>query len=181
MNQISPAEPARRVITGIGADGKSCITSDDPAPSVTLPRITKSEVWRVDRLPADTGDGDGLDDELVTLPAAAGMVYRLATFPPDEDWAATDAAGAPAGPAGATPGDARIPGMHATQTLDISTVISGELYAILESGETLLRAGDTIVQRGTQHAWSNRSGRPATVVSVMVGGQSSAGQSPGPQ
>ena len=173
MSQIPAATVARRVIVGIGADGKSCIVSDDAAPNVTTPRISKSEVWRVDRLPADPGQGDGLDAELVTLPAAAGMVYRLATFPPDEDWAANDA-GAPAGPAGALAGDASIPGMHATQTVDISTVISGELYAILERGETLLRAGDTIVQRGTQHAWSNRSGRPATLVSVMVGAASLA-------
>ena len=174
MSQIPAAAVARRVIVGIGADGKSCIVSDDAAPNVTTPRISKSEVWRVDRLPADPEDGDGLDAELVTLPAAAGMVYRLATFPPDEDWAATDAAGAQAGPVGARAGDASIPGMHATQTVDISTVISGELYAILERGETLLRAGDTIVQRGTQHAWSNRSGRPATLVSVMVGAASLA-------
>jgi hypothetical protein len=38
----------------------------------------------------------------------------------------------------------------------------------MESGETLLRAGDTLVQRGTTHAWSNRTGEPATVVSVMI-------------
>jgi len=48
------------------------------------------------------------------------------------------------------------------------TVLSGELWAITETGETLLRAGDTLVQRGTAHAWSNRTSEPATIVSVMI-------------
>jgi quercetin dioxygenase-like cupin family protein len=48
------------------------------------------------------------------------------------------------------------PGMHRTDTVDVVTVVSGELHAILETGEIVLRAGDSIVQRGTMHAWSNR-------------------------
>jgi uncharacterized cupin superfamily protein len=58
--------------------------------------------------------------------------------------------------------------MHFTETVDIMTVLSGELWAITETGETLLRAGDTLVQRGTAHAWSNRTSEPATIVSVMI-------------
>ena len=27
----------------------------------------------------------------------------------------------------------------------------------------VLKAGDVVIQRGTHHAWSNRSGRPAAV------------------
>lgn len=162
------AARARRVVTGVGSDGKSCITSDEPAPRTTLPKITKCEVWRMDRLPACLSDGDGLDSELVTLPAAAGVVYRLATFPPDEESNRLEESPA-VGSSSSSEGDRGIPGLHVTPTLDISTVIAGEIYAVLETEETLLRAGDTIVQRGTQHAWSNRSGRPVTLVSVMVG------------
>jgi mannose-6-phosphate isomerase-like protein (cupin superfamily) len=128
------------------------------------PRITKSEIWRMESVPVRALDGDGLDPAtLVTLPTSAGVVYRLATFPPD------------AGPsqAGVTEPDERPdfcdhPGMHETPTLDISTVVSGEIWAVLESEETLLRPGDTLVQRGTRHAWSNRGSEPCTVVSVMV-------------
>jgi quercetin dioxygenase-like cupin family protein len=48
------------------------------------------------------------------------------------------------------------------------TVLDGEVYAVLEEGETLLRAGDTMIQRGTRHAWSNRSDHPVTVVTTML-------------
>jgi quercetin dioxygenase-like cupin family protein len=48
------------------------------------------------------------------------------------------------------------------------TVVSGELYAVLETAETLLRPGDTFIQRGTKHAWSNRGTEPVTVVAVMM-------------
>ena len=61
-----------------------------------------------------------------------------------------------------------IPGAHRTDTVDVVTVVSGEVYAVLESGETLLRQGDSLVQRGTMHAWHNRSESPALVASIMV-------------
>jgi hypothetical protein len=62
-----------------------------------------------------------------------------------------------------------IPGLHETDTFDIITIISGEVYAILESAETLLKAGDTIVQRGTKHSWSNRSDDIVTMTCIHFG------------
>jgi hypothetical protein len=41
-----------------------------------------------------------------------------------------------------------IPGVHVTDTPDIVTVLSGEIHAVMETGETLLRAGDTYIMRG---------------------------------
>ena len=61
-----------------------------------------------------------------------------------------------------------IPGLHTTDTIDLVTVISGEIYAITESAETLMRPGDSLVQRGTKHAWSNRGDEPCTLVAVHV-------------
>ena len=58
--------------------------------------------------------------------------------------------------------------MHQTETIDIVTVISGEIWAVVETGETLVRAGDTVVQRGTWHAWRNRSQAPCTVMAVHI-------------
>jgi len=60
-------------------------------------------------------------------------------------------------------------GMHRTASVDVVTLLEGELFAVFETGETLLRAGDSLIQRGTAHAWSNRSDKPATVISVMMG------------
>jgi quercetin dioxygenase-like cupin family protein len=65
--------------------------------------------------------------------------------------------------------DGGIAGLHQTDTVDIVTIISGEVYAVLETGETLLRQGDSIVTRGTKHGWSNRSDKPCTLFNIMWG------------
>jgi uncharacterized cupin superfamily protein len=90
------------------------------------------------------------------------------TCPPDRDadiaaYAAAAEAIYGEGNAGSTSG---IPGMHRTQTVDVVTVVSGEIHAVFEQGETLLRVGDSLVVPGTMHAWSNRSDGPATLVST---------------
>jgi quercetin dioxygenase-like cupin family protein len=61
-----------------------------------------------------------------------------------------------------------IPGLHETHSFDILTVISGEMFLLVENGETLLRQGDTLVMRGGKHAWSNRTDQTVTVVTVMI-------------
>jgi quercetin dioxygenase-like cupin family protein len=66
------------------------------------------------------------------------------------------------------PGASRHPGMHKTATVDYAIVLSGEIYAVMDEGETRLRAGDTLVQRGTNHAWSNRSETPCLVAFILV-------------
>jgi quercetin dioxygenase-like cupin family protein len=63
---------------------------------------------------------------------------------------------------------ARHPAMHKTATVDYAIVLSGEIWALLDEGETLLRAGDVLVQRGTNHAWSNRSAAPCLVAFILV-------------
>ena len=58
--------------------------------------------------------------------------------------------------------------MHKTDTVDFALVLSGEIWALMDEGETLMRAGDTLVQRGTNHAWSNRSDRPSLVAFILI-------------
>ncbi len=96
---------------------------------------------------------------------------RLATFPPDSEWDA--AAGYESALGDLQAGDAytaddAISGLHVTETIDIVTIVSGEVYAVLEDSETLLRSGDTFVQRGTKHTWSNRTDRSVTFVATMI-------------
>lgn len=63
------------------------------------------------------------------------------------------------------------PGMHVTDTIDYVYVVSGQLVLELDDGEVPLRPGDCVVQRGTTHAWRNRSTEPAVVAAVLVGAQ----------
>ena len=52
--------------------------------------------------------------------------------------------------------------------MDYAIVLSGEIHALMEEGEVLLKQGDVLVQRGTNHAWSNRSEAPAVLAFVLI-------------
>lgn len=60
------------------------------------------------------------------------------------------------------------PGMHQTATVDYAIVLEGEVVAIMERGETTMRAGDVLIQRGTNHAWANRSNAPVKVAFILI-------------
>jgi uncharacterized cupin superfamily protein len=60
--------------------------------------------------------------------------------------------------------------MHRTETIDYGIMLQGELTLILDEGETVVRAGDIVVQRGTNHGWANRSGRPCRIAFVLIDG-----------
>jgi mannose-6-phosphate isomerase-like protein (cupin superfamily) len=106
----------------------------------------------------------------VIPPPPLGYTYNLTAFPPDSEW--DYEAGYAQALADASAGDSTsmqdIPGMHTTETVDIVTLLSGELWAILETGETMLKPGDTLVQRGTKHAWRNKGDVPAVIVAIQI-------------
>ena len=60
--------------------------------------------------------------------------------------------------------------MHRTETVDYAIILEGEIWAVMDHGETLMRAGDVLVQRGTNHAWANRSGKTARIAFVLIDG-----------
>lgn len=167
---------ARVVVTGVGADGRSTITSDGPT-STWVRRPTGAlvmDLWRIDDLPVSVDADSTAPDEVVLRPGDHGVVVRISVVPPDNAIDA-DAAAAYAAALGEIYGGEdnaasadEIPGMHVTETVDIMTVLDGEIWSILEDGETLLRTGDSMIQRGTRHAWRNRTERPVTVVTTMV-------------
>jgi hypothetical protein len=104
-------------------------------------------------------------------------VFRVIEYPPDrerlaalerERTAKDDGSGRAAA---LDHGNPRHPGFHRTSSLDYVIVLSGEIYALMEEGEVLLRTGDVLVQRGTNHAWSNRSDEPAYLAFVLIDAQ----------
>jgi quercetin dioxygenase-like cupin family protein len=61
--------------------------------------------------------------------------------------------------------------LHRTETVDVGIVLDGETWLLLDDGsETLVKPGDAVVQRGTMHAWANRSDQPVRMVFVMIDG-----------
>jgi hypothetical protein len=165
---------ARCVVAGLTADGKSTIVSDgDARTRVATEAFTICQIWQIDKTPPHVLDGSTLAEEATITPPVGGFTYMVTTFPPDSEWDPAsgykEALEASGGGDAHREDDGGIAGLHETDTVDIITVLSGEMYAVLETGETLLRQGDSFVQRGTKHTWSNRSDRPATIVAVMVG------------
>jgi mannose-6-phosphate isomerase-like protein (cupin superfamily) len=65
----------------------------------------------------------------------------------------------------------RHPLMHRTETVDYAVVLEGEITLILDEGELNLKAGDVVIQRGTSHAWSNRSGKVTKMLYVLIDGR----------
>jgi quercetin dioxygenase-like cupin family protein len=61
--------------------------------------------------------------------------------------------------------------MHRTRTVDYVVVIKGEIVLLLEDSEVTLRQGDVVVQRGTDHAWENRSSAPARMAFFHIDAQ----------
>lgn len=168
----------RRIVTGHNAQGKSVILTDAPSPHVLSllddPPLGLTDLWVTSGSPADnTGHVDGAARPIITLePPPAGTIFRVVEFPPDQATAgkldrqklfeAMHAGGA------MDPEGTRHPGMHKTATVDYAIVLSGEIYAVMDEGEALMRGGDCLVQRGTNHAWSNRSQAPCLVAFVLV-------------
>jgi mannose-6-phosphate isomerase-like protein (cupin superfamily) len=63
------------------------------------------------------------------------------------------------------------PLMHRTETVDYAVVLEGEIYLVLDKEERLMQQGDFLVERGTNHAWSNRSGKPCKMLFVLIDGK----------
>jgi mannose-6-phosphate isomerase-like protein (cupin superfamily) len=153
---------SRRVVTGHTAGGRSTVLSDGPTPARSAsPSVMKCDMVRVEAVPTTSDAGDGLAAGVLRDPPDQGLVHRVVAFPPDSSWDVAAGFGASSGSEG-------IPGMHVTQTVDLVTVISGELVCILDEGEVTLGPGDTLLQNGTAHAWRNRLHVPAVAVSVMI-------------
>ncbi len=164
----------RRVVTGHNAEGKSIILMDGPPPQVLepLPQLFSHEIWETTAPADNTQDTDAaIRDMRIEPHDPAGTIFRYVEFPPDEVWMDADvgAAFAQMGSGGAHDSDADTPGMHETQTTDYAIVLEGEMWAVMEDGETKLSVNDVLIQRGTNHAWSNRSGKPALMLFVLIG------------
>lgn len=170
----------RRVVTGFDEEGRSRVISDGPAPRTHdfehIPGFSNTVVWALADAVAPTGAPADPTPGLTSLmPDPGGSALTIVKFPPAAAFAGIDFDAAAEEQARELPGladtfDPDRPGFHTTQTTDYQIVLSGELCLGLETGEeTLVRAGDVIIQNGTSHAWTNRSDEPAVLAAVSIG------------
>lgn len=168
----------RRVVTGHNAAGKSIFIADAATPHVfqrTKGSTIVHELWETASTPADNrGSADAIARGHRLLPPTNGSVLRIIEYPPDSERLAAiahenalpdDGSGRDAATDRNNP---RHAGFHKTATIDYAIVLSGEIYAMMDEGEVLLKAGDILIQRGTNHAWSNRTNETAVVAFVLI-------------
>lgn len=139
----------QRIVTGINDQGRSTIVSSGPAPARFVGaggEIVVEDLWLVNQIPPPLDETENpIDSQPYTLePPPGGVKFGLFATQPRS------------GP------------MHLTETLDFIVIISGEIYLVMEEGEVLLHPGDTVIQRGTNHSWDNRSDGECVLAGVLI-------------
>jgi hypothetical protein len=170
----------RRVVTGKDLKGRSRIVEDAPATSIRMvaerPGYRAVNVWRTEQSPAKIDAADSTSSHQGILPPKNGTILRIIDFPaePSDREKLKEMLDSTFGGIYRDAHHDRRPGvhpgMHQTETVDYAIVLEGEIWAVMDEGETLLRAGDVLIQRGTNHAWANRSERTARIAFVLIDG-----------
>jgi uncharacterized cupin superfamily protein len=172
---VSEIKPIRRIVV-VDEHERSQVIADGPSPDVRTdparPGLSCARIWVTDRTPVRLKSvRDSLHLPHTLAPPRGGSTCFVVTFPPEASYrgkvGAKEVAAyfAAMGAPGASTYAAKAPHpyMQKTRTLDFCLVLDGEIALVLDKEEVHLKAGDTVVQRGTNHAWSNRSDRPCTV------------------
>ena len=150
-NEAPNYPPIRRIVTGHDAKRTAKVILDGPATNAKYPApgIVSTLIWCTDGTPADVSMGEHVEDMgariLGTAPPPHGTRFAVIDFPP----------GNPAV-------------MHRTETIDYVVVLSGEIDMDMDDSTVRLRAGDVMVQRGTNHAWVNRGTERARLAFVLI-------------
>ena len=170
----------RRVVTGHTTDGKSVFVSDEmvaPTAPALMPGLEFHRLWSGDAAPTFPDNGTQPPPGAY-FPPVGGFRFGFFTLPPSGQPGPPtdiDVSAALADLERDLPGlmahmEPDEPGMHTTDTVDFEVVLSGQVVLELDDGaERVLRPGDTVVQNGTRHRWSNRGAEPA-VLAVFIAG-----------
>jgi hypothetical protein len=170
--------PVRRIVTARRRDGTSFVAEDAPARAVKTiaarPGYRAANLWLTRATPCDPDAPDEIMAHRGILPPKRGTILRIIDFPPEPAdpqerermMAATFRGLFPDADHALRPG--QHPGVHTTETIDYAIILSGEIHAILDEGEVLMKAGDVLIQRATRHGWGNRSGKPCRIAFVLI-------------
>ncbi len=176
----------RRVVTGHNSAGQAVITEDGPPPRVAYIGDESGpifyEVWSTLQTPAriDRSSSEPHENGIKLAPPTNGTRIRVVDFPPEgdslNDLSPEEARArfAEVGAEYASSHDgvtSRHAYMHRTETIDYGIILEGEITLIMDEGEVTVSAGDIVVQRGTNHGWSNRSDKNCRIAFVLIDGK----------
>ncbi len=171
------ARKIRRVVTGHDDKGVATVISDTEASCIlqrpNRPGVTLTNLWMNTETPAQMErHDDPVTGPLILHPPGNGSVFRIVQFDPENPDVLAKLDGKSAfaemGAAAQIVENARHPFMHRTDSLDYSVVLSGEIYMMMDDEDYLLKAGDTVIQQGTNHAWSNRGTEPCLIAFILI-------------
>ena len=138
----------RRVVTGHDANGHAVIQTDGLMPTVPVRGgdALFALAWTTVQSPADNTDALDGGSRAVGLTSPRGSVFRIVDFAPGS-----------------------LSPMHRTHSVDYGIVLQGEIVLEVDGGQTTtLKAGDVVVQRGTIHAWINRTDAWCRVAFILI-------------
>jgi mannose-6-phosphate isomerase-like protein (cupin superfamily) len=169
--------PVRRIVTGHNEAGRSVFLMDGPAPcahaALASPAMRTNLIWRTTSAPASFAGNEDMAPADLRIPTApqqrGGTVFRITDFPPDSELG--DPSEVQIGRHGVNvteEGRKRHILFHQTDTVDYAIVLEGEIWAVLDDDEVLMQQGDVLVQRGTGHAWSNRSDKVCRLAFILI-------------
>jgi Cupin domain len=164
----------RRVVTGHDAQGKAVVLFDGgAAPKQRSPGGNAvSMLWVTDQFPVNCdGSGDQSDRATGVPPPANGSIFRIVDFPPTkpaEGHVDHDKILRGMGIDPATQGYMRHANTHRTKSIDYAIVLDGEIDMFLDDTQIHMKAGDTLIQQGTNHAWVNNSGKNCRIAFILI-------------
>ncbi len=162
----------RRVVTGHDAQGKAVVLFDNALPAKQRGSNGMTMLWVTTEFPVDVAvSADRAQMQVGVPPPANGTIFRIVDFAP---------AAPPAAPVDhrqilvsmgidpATQGYARHANTHRTRTIDYAIVLDGEIDMLLDDSEIHVKAGDMLVQQGTNHAWVNNGTKPCRIAFILI-------------
>lgn len=179
----------RRIVTGHDDDGKAIIIADGPTPGVKTtpnrPGVIFHNMWTTTTAPARyDSPKEATSVDLPLPPPTNGTVFRLIEFPPESQIEQVDdetakkafeeygAKGAlQHGENNTEKSTNKHAFMHRTETVDYAICLSGEMTMLLDDSELIMKPGDVMVQRGTNHAWANRGKEYCTMAFILIDGK----------
>ena len=163
-------KPVRRIVTGVNDDGQSVILSDGPTPNRFMAPYAPSYV----QVPWATGESAAKGDDPAPqghqfgFHSEAGTILRIVDFPPDQSYDVTQLTSFLDANEVRDKEQPRHFWFHKTHSLDYAICLEGEIWAMLDLEETLMTAGDVLIQRATNHSWSNRSTKPCRMAFILL-------------
>lgn len=163
-------KPIRRIVTDTNEEGRSYIRSDGPPPNWLVADYAPSFV----QVAWATGEGAAKGEEpapeghVFGFHSEKGSILRIVDFPPDASYNREKLTNFLDHSNVRDEGEPRHMWFHKTHSLDYAICLEGEIYAMMDEDETVMRAGDVLIQRATNHSWSNRSDQFCRMAFVLL-------------